>query len=85
MQSQMTVRLPMTLNQALTDAANRMRLKRSDVVRLALEQFLSESRAQEDLAPYGKVKHLLGSVRSGVADLGTSHREHLVKRIRRNG
>ena len=85
MQSQLTVRLPEDLNREITDAADRLRLKRSDIVRLALEQYLREPRAQEDLAPYGKVKHLVGSIRSGIADLGTAHREHLVKRMRRNG
>lgn len=85
MQSQLTVRLPEDLDREVTDAAERLQLKRSDIVRLALVQYLREPRGQEDLAPYGKVKHLIGSVRSGVADLGASHREHLVKRIRRHG
>jgi metal-responsive CopG/Arc/MetJ family transcriptional regulator len=85
MQSQLTVRLPEELDQEITDAAMRLQLKRSDIVRLALVQYLRESRDLEQLAPYSKVKHLIGSVRSGIADLGTSHREHLVKRIRRHG
>ena len=85
MQSQLTVRLPEDLSREVAHAADRMRLKRSDIVRLALERFVQEARAQEDPAPYGKVKHLIGSVRSGVADLGTSHREHLVRRMRGRG
>jgi metal-responsive CopG/Arc/MetJ family transcriptional regulator len=85
MQSQLTVRLPEDLDREVTDAARRLQLKRSDIVRLALVQYLREPRAQEDLAPYGKVKHLIGSIRSGVADLGLSHRQHLVARIRRHG
>jgi hypothetical protein len=85
MQSQLTVRLPEDLNRGLTNAANRLRLKRADIVRLALEQYLREPHVGEDLAPYGRVKHLIGSIRSGVPDLGTSHREHLVRRMRRDG
>ena len=81
MQSQLTVRLPEDLDQEVTNAAKRLRLKRSDIVRLALEQFLREPRVQEEETPYGNVKHLLGSVKSGIPDLGTSHREHLVKQI----
>ncbi len=84
MPSQLTVRLPEDLHQGLTEAANRMRLKRSDVVRLALEEYLNATHVREDLTPYDRVKHLIGSVRSGTADLGSSHREHLVQRIRRN-
>ncbi len=84
MQSQLTVRLPDDLDRGLTHAANRLRLKRSDIVRLALERYLGELQICEDEAPYGRVKHLVGSVRTGVSDLGTSHREHLVKRIRRD-
>lgn len=85
MQSQLTIRLPEDLDQEINDAAKRLRLKRSDIVRLALEQYLREPHVQEEQAPYGKVKHLVGSVKSGIPDLGASHREHLVKRIRRNG
>lgn len=85
MQSQLTVRLPEDLDQEVAHAAKRLRLKRSDIVRLALEQYLREPHVQEEQAPYGKVKHLLGSVKSGLSDLGTSHREHLVRRIKRHG
>ncbi|MEK6697491.1 MAG: ribbon-helix-helix protein, CopG family [Nitrospirota bacterium] len=85
MQSQLTVRLPEDLDREVSSAAKRLRLKRSDIVRLALEQFLHEPRAREEQSPYGKVKHLVGAVESGVSDLGSGHREHLVKRIRRHG
>jgi metal-responsive CopG/Arc/MetJ family transcriptional regulator len=85
MPSQVTVRLPEDLDREVTEAARRLRLRRSDIVRLALVQYLREPLAREDLTPYGKVKHLIGSIRSGVADLGVSHRRHLVARIRRRG
>ncbi len=85
MQSQLTVRLPEDLDREVSDAAKRLRLKRSDIVRLALEQFLHEPHVREEQSPYGKVKHLVGSVKSGVSDLGSAHRDHLVKRIRRHG
>ena len=85
MQSQLSVRLPEDLDREVTEAAARLRLKRSDIVRMALEQFLHEPPAQEDLAPYQKIKHLIGSVSSGVSDLGSSHRTHLVRRIKNHG
>lgn len=85
MQSQLTVRLPEELDREVTDTAKRMHLKRSDIVRLALEQYLREPRMLEEQAPYGNVKYLIGSLKSGIPDLGASHREHLVKRITRRG
>jgi len=85
MASQLTVRLPDDLDREVAKAARRLRLKRSDIVRLALVQYLREPNIREDQAPYERVKHLIGSVRSGIADLGSSHREHLVERIRRRG
>jgi predicted transcriptional regulator len=84
MQSQLTVRLPEDLDREVSNAAERLRLKRSDIVRLALEQFLHEPHVKEEQAPYGNVKHLLGSVKSGIADLGSSHRDHLIKKIKRH-
>lgn len=85
MQSQLTVRLPADLDEAVTRAAKQLRLKRSDIVRLALEQYLSEPQVREEQAPYGRVKHLIGSIESGLPDLGSAHREHLMKRIKRHG
>lgn len=85
MPSQVTVRLPEDLDRKVTNAAKRLRLKRSDIVRLALEQFLHAPQVREEQAPYGKVKHLVGAVESGIPDLGSAHREHLVERIKRHG
>ena len=54
MQSQLTVRLPEDLDREVS-SAKRLRLKRSDIVRLAPEQdFLHEPRARESRAPYGR-------------------------------
>ena len=85
MGTQLTVRLPENLAQKVADAAQRLRLKRSDIVRLALDHYLGEPLIPEEPAPYEKVKRLVGSVRSGIADLGTAHREHLLKRLKRHG
>jgi len=85
MHAQLTVRLPENLAQRVADAARKLRLKRSDIVRLALDHYLGESFTQEEPAPYERVKRLVGSVNSAITDLGTSHREHLVKRMGRRG
>ena len=76
MPGQLTVRLPDELSEALEAAAKRLRRKRSEVVRIALEQFLelSDDRAQ----PADRVRSLLGSIVSGAPDLADRHREHIL-------
>jgi predicted DNA-binding protein len=80
MESQLTLRLPSTLNEKLERTAARLKRKRSDVVRLALEQFLD---TEPEIRPIERVRDLLGKVESGVPDLGQNHREHLIRRLRR--
>lgn len=80
MDAQLTLRLPGALNEKLERSAKRLKRKRSDVVRLALEQFLETA---PEIRPIERVRDLLGSVESGVPDLGQNHREHLIRRLRR--
>lgn len=80
MDSQLTLRLPGELADKLDRSAKRLRRKRSDVVRLALEQFLD---SEPEIRPVERVRDLLGRVESGVPDLGQRHREHLIRRLRR--
>ena len=56
-----------------------MRCKRSEVVRLALEQFLG---TDADFRPIQRVRDLLGKVKSGIPDLGEQHRDYLKARPR---
>ena len=79
MDSQVTLRLSSDLIVRLDEASKKMRRYRSDVIRLALEQFLT---VDSDDKPYDRMKDLIGSYESGIADLGTNHRDHLLKRIR---
>lgn len=79
MDSQLTLRLPGDLADKLGRSAKRMKRKRSDVVRLALEQFLD---AEPEIRPVERVRDLLGGIESGVPDLGQRHREHLIRRLR---
>ncbi len=79
MDQQLTLRLPTELAEQLDRTAKRLQRKRSEVVRMALEQFLA---VQVENRPIDRVRDLLGSVESGVPDLGQRHREYLVKRIR---
>ena len=81
MDSQLTLRLPSDLAGKLESAARRLKRKRSDVVRLALEQFFEGDVAPA--RPVERVRDLVGSVQSGIPDLGSRHREHLIARLRR--
>ena len=80
MESQLTLRLPAALARKLERSARRLRRKRSDVVRQALEQFLG---SEPETRPIERVRDLLGRIESGVPDLGQRHREYLVRRLRR--
>jgi metal-responsive CopG/Arc/MetJ family transcriptional regulator len=80
MESQLTLRLSGALSAKLERSARRLRRKRSDVVRLALEQFLE---TEPETRPIERVRDLLGSVESGLPDLGQRHREYLIRRLGR--
>ncbi len=79
MERQLTLRLPAILAEKLDRSAKRLRRRRSEVVRLALEQFLD---SQVTVNPFERVRDLLGRVESGVPDLGQRHREYLLNRLR---
>ncbi len=85
MESQLTVRLPGGLHERLARAAKRLGLKRSDVARLAIQRYLDEAEQAARPRPYDLAKDLIGSVRSGVGDMGSRHREYLLARFRRRG
>ena len=80
METQLTIRLPADLTNKVWERAKSMRLKRSDIVRLALAQYLELP--DENDRPYERVKHLAGSMHSGISDLGTNHRKYLIQKIR---
>jgi len=76
----LSVRLPADLAAKLERSAKRLKRKRSEVVREALEQYLE---TQPELRPIERVRDLLGSVSSGRPDLGQRHRDYLIRRLRR--
>ncbi len=79
MEQQLTLRMPTELSEKLDRLAKRLRRKRSEVVRLALEQFLD---TQLETRPIERVRDLLGRVETGLPDLGQRHRDYLLKRLR---
>jgi predicted DNA-binding protein len=80
MERQLTMRLPADLATKLEQSARRLRRKRSEVVREALEHYLE---SELEVRPIERVRDLLGSVASGRSDLGQQHREYLIRRLRR--
>jgi metal-responsive CopG/Arc/MetJ family transcriptional regulator len=83
MERQLTLRMPADLATKLDKVARNTRRKRSEIVRLAVEQFLGEAETRVERRPIELVRDLLGSVESGVPDLGQRHRDYLLKRLRR--
>jgi hypothetical protein len=56
-----------------------MRRKRSEILRLALSQYLDlEPRPEEK--PEARVRHLIGSLETGVPDLAENHRSYVLDR-----
>ena len=80
MERQLTMRLPADLAARLDRSARRLKRKRSEVVRQALEHFLD---SEPQVRPIERVRDLLGSVESGRPDLGQRHRDYLIRRLRR--
>jgi len=82
MDDQLTVRLSTDLSKALKERAARMQRKPSEVVRMAIAEFLQETDTP-DAPPAERVKHLLGSLETGIPDLAQRHRHYVLKRLRR--
>ena len=83
MQDQMTIRLPEDLSQALKAASRRMQRKSSEIVRLALRQYLGASSSGSQTRAADRVRGLIGSLDSGVPDLAEKHRTYILESLRR--
>ena len=68
--------------EALKARAARMQRKPSEVVRMAVAEFLELTDTSAKL-PAQRVKHLIGSVESRIPDLAVRHREYILKKLRR--
>jgi Arc/MetJ-type ribon-helix-helix transcriptional regulator len=82
MEDQITIRLPRDMSKALRERAEHMRRKPSDVVRIAISEFLQVSVPPNE-RPAERVRDLIGSLQSGVPDLAVRHRAHILKKLRR--
>jgi metal-responsive CopG/Arc/MetJ family transcriptional regulator len=82
MQEQLTIRLPPDLRRALRVASRRMQRKRSEIVRLALREYLGGA-SDSKTRPADRVATLIGSLESGIPDLAEKHASYIVESIRR--
>ena len=82
MPDQLTIRLPADLRAALDLAARTSERKRSEIVRMALREYLEVAPSQ-DLPPSSRVRNLIGSLESGAPDLAERHREYLLETLQR--
>lgn len=81
---QLTVRMPNDYTEKLDKLSKKMGLRRSDIVRMALKQFLEEKRERDERTPFRKISRLLGIGESGIKDLGQVHRRYLIQKIRKD-
>lgn len=75
-----TIKISDELDKQIQDMMEKLNLRKSEIIRLALEQFFREHSSSVE-SPYRKAEDLIGIAESGIPDLGTHHRKHLAKRI----
>ena len=51
---------------------------------MALEKFMGEFKSREETKPYDRVADIIGTISSGISDLGEAHRRHLLKKIKKH-
>ena len=82
MDEHLTVRIPPDLGRALRAAARQMQRKPSEVVRMALREYLAHP-APDGGRPVDRVRGLLGSLDSGIPDLGRKGRAATLESVKR--
>ncbi|OGL44365.1 MAG: hypothetical protein A2161_02755 [Candidatus Schekmanbacteria bacterium RBG_13_48_7] len=81
---QFTVRMPDEYKSKIDILVKKMGLKKSDIARMAIERFIEENLDCETNRPLQKVRHLVGSVESGIKDLGQQYREYIIQNMRKD-
>ena len=81
MSTQLTVRLPDDLGRSLKRVSRQMQRKPSEVVRLALREFLGAAAARPG-RPADRVRRLIGSLESGIPDLASKHRAYILDSVK---
>jgi len=79
---QLTIRVPDEYMSGIKKLATITGLKKSDITRIAIKKYIEEYAAKEEIENYDKAKDLIGVVASGISDLGSNHRDYLIKKIK---
>lgn len=66
----------------LSSAARRSQSRPSEIVRAALRAYLEPARRLRG-TPYERMKHLIGSIDSGIPDLAERHSEYVLESLKR--
>lgn len=82
MENQLTIRIPSDLREALERASRRTGLKNSELVRQALRSYLEIPTSRQQ-RPAARIRHLVGSLESGIPDLAERHREYVIESLSR--
>jgi hypothetical protein len=81
MGDQLTVRLSPDLHRALRAAAREAQRKPSEIVRMALRQYLAVP-GPDGSRPVERVRGLIGSLDSGATDPGAKHRASILESVK---
>ena len=81
METQISLRLPVTLLADIDARARRVRTTRSRLIRELLESAMSGGRVAEPEAPYDRVRDLVGSVEGSVGS-GGARRAFMISVLR---
>lgn len=80
---QMTIRMPDEYKSRIEEVSEKTGLRKSDIARMAIKKFLEDFEVQSrGERPSNKAQDLIGVVSSGIPDLGTNHRRHLISLMR---
>ena len=79
---QITIRMPKEYLTQIEQIAKSTGLKKSDITRMAIKNFIEKHGDEQELNLYGKSKSLIGLVESGIPDLGQNHRKYLIQKIK---
>lgn len=80
---QMTIRMPDEYKSRIEEVSGKTGLRKSDIARMAIKKFLEDFDIQSrGERPSNKAQDLIGVVSSGIPDLGTNHRRHLINLMR---
>jgi predicted DNA-binding protein len=82
---QLTIRMPDEYLLRIEQIAKSTGLKKSDITRMAIKNFIEEHSDETETNLYDKTKNLIGVVESGISDLGRNHRKYLVQKIKSAG